>query len=120
VFRSLRTSVDEARKVVRVECFTGELDVGEREENNVQSTIQCWVLPDFDSYGTEQEAIDAAADESFDMAKAIYTAIAPNMDLNGMVCTADFREFETGQAKLGSAQRGVTYLDGVINRAEEG
>jgi hypothetical protein len=97
IFRNLRTSVDEAVKVIRVECFTGQhalTDEERRKELVVRFTVQCWVLPTDDT----QEAIDTACDESFEMSRTIFVAIA-------------------GEANLGSVRRGVTYLDGIINNA---
>lgn len=119
-FRNLRTSIDEAQKVIRVECFDGMHDVSPREketEKNVRATVQCWVKPDIDgANGDEELAVDTAADLSFDMSKEIFNAIAQNPGLNGGVCDSSFQEFETGEANLGG-RRGVTFLDGVINQA---
>ena len=119
-FRNLRTSVDEAEKVIRIECFTGQHcmtteDV--RKELKVQFTIQCWVTPDNNRYSDEQIANDAAVDLSFDMSRVIFEAIAANTSLGGLVCDAECDEFESGEANLGATQRGVTFLDGVINQA---
>ena len=113
-FRDLRSSVDEADKVIRIEVFTGEhamTDEAKRKELGVTFTIQCWVLPEDDS----QAAIDTAADESFEMSRAIYEGIE-GTSLGGLVCDCSTGEFETGEANLGTIRRGVTYLDGVINR----
>ena len=115
--RNLRTSVDQATKMVRVECFTGELTLTteqRRRELMVQSTIQCWVLPEDVNDIT---SLDAAVDMSFEMAVQIHDAIANNPDLAAGVCDSQFREFETGHANLGATLRGVTYLDGLINQA---
>lgn len=115
-FRNLRGSVNEAPKVVRVECIAGELNLSaeaKRKELNVEGTVQCWVQP----ATAEETDLDDAMDAAFDMAQAIHGAIANDPSLSGAVCDAQFREFETGYANLGAARRGVTYLDGVINRA---
>jgi hypothetical protein len=109
-FRNIRTFVDEAEKVVRVECFDGQFCMSEedvRKELGVRFTVQCWVLPEDD----EQTSIDTAVDLSFEMARTIFA------DLNGQVCDAYGDQFETGEANLGRQRRGVTYLDGIINRA---
>jgi hypothetical protein len=115
-FRNLRTSVNEAKKVVRVECIDGTFCFSEedvRKELRVRFTIQCWVTPD----GKDQTDIDAAVDLSFEMARTIFDAMAGNADLGGKVCDAYGDQFETGEANLGTVRRGVTYLDGMINRA---
>jgi hypothetical protein len=115
-FRNIRTFVDEAEKVVRVECFDGQFCMSEedvRKELGVRFTVQCWVLPEDD----EQTSIDTAVDLSFEMARTIFEGIAGNADLNGQVCDAYGDQFETGEANLGRQRRGVTYLDGIINRA---
>jgi hypothetical protein len=116
VFRNLRTSVDEAEKVVRVEVLAGQHCMSEedvRKEIGVQATIQSWVKPDLDA-GDEQQAIDDATDLSFEMSREIFRAIAGDPGLDGRVCDSSFEEFETGEANLGG-RRGVTYLDGIIN-----
>lgn len=113
--RNLRTSVDSADKVVRVECFEGSLSVSNDPkftEQEVKATIQCWVLP----AGTEQADLDDATDESFEMARTIFEAIVATPHLDGTVCDAKFSEFETGYANLGATPRGVTYLDGMLNQ----
>lgn len=113
--RNLRTSVDSATKVIRVECFAGEFvrtAETKRSELNVKSLIQTFVTP----AGTEESDLDDATDLSFDMAKVIHDAIADHPDLDGTVCDAQFREFETGYANLGTMRRGTTYLDGTINQ----
>lgn len=119
-FRNLRTSVDEAVKVVRVECFFGQYLLTEetkRQEANVQFTVQCWVLPDTNAATDEQTAIDTAVDLSEAMAREIFENIAVTANLNGTVCDAYAETFESGEANLGAIRRGVTYLDGVINQA---
>lgn len=117
VFRNLRTSVDEAIKVVRVECFVGEhcmTTETKRKELHVKFTVQCWVLPDDDT----QAAIDTATDDSFEMSRTIFEAIAGDgTGFGGLVCDAYADEFETGEGNLGTVRRGVTYLDGLINAA---
>lgn len=116
IYRNIRNSVDQNRKVVRIEVLTGEhcmTSEDMRKELGVEATIQCWVLPE----GTGLTDLDAAADASFDMSREIFEAIAGNTSLGGRVCDCDFREFETGHANLATAKRGVTYLDGVINHA---
>jgi len=118
-FRNLRSSVDEADKVVRVEVFTGRhamTDEDHRKELGVKFTVQCWVTPADDT----QEAVDTAVDTSFDMSRVIFEALE-GTSLGGNVCdcsfpTDDGDNFETGEANLGTIRRGVTYLDGVINR----
>ena len=115
-FRNLRTSVDEARKVVRVECLDGQFTLTTdpmRKELNVRATIQCWVLPD----SSDLPDLDAATDESFEMAREIFEELASNPGLDGGVCDVSFEIFETSEASLGAILRGVTYLDGVINQA---
>jgi hypothetical protein len=103
-------------KVVRVECFDGTFCFSEedqRKELGVRFTVQCWVLPEKD----DQPDIDTAVDLSFEMARAVFNAMAGNADLGGKVCDAYGDQFETGEANLGRQRRGVTYLDGIINRA---
>lgn len=116
VFRNLRTSVDEAKKLVRVECSDGQFSFSEedvRKENRVRFTVQCWVKPD----SKNQTDIDAAVDLSFEMAREIFEGIAGNADLNNKVCDAYGDQFECGEANLGTIRRGVTFLDGMVNRA---
>lgn len=118
-FRNLRSSVDEAVKVVRVECFDGQhvMTVEDcRKEANVKFTVQCWVLPETE--GDEQAAIDTAVDDSFDMSRTIFEEMAADTSLGGLVCDSYADEFETGEANLGTVNRGVTYLDGTINQGE--
>lgn len=117
--RNLRGSVDVARKVVRVECSTGQFNVANeafRTEVNVQGTIQCWVLP----ISTDEADIYAASIEAHTMTKHISGVIALFPDLDNTICFAEFRDWETGYASLGSSRRGVSYLDGIINPANEG
>ena len=117
-FRNLRTSVDDARKLIRVECFDGQHAMTAescRKELGVSFTIQCWVLPDEEL--PEQIAIDEAIDLSFDMSRQIFEGIASDTSLNGAVCDSYANEFETGESNLGTTRRGVTYLDGIINQA---
>jgi hypothetical protein len=114
-FRNLRESVDEATKIVRVEVFTGEhamTDEDHRKELGVMFTVQCWVTPE----DQEQTSIDSAVDDSFDMSRAIFEAIAGDTSLGNKVCDCYGSTFETGEANLGTLRRGVTYLDGTINR----
>lgn len=114
-FRNLRGSVDAAAKVIRVEVFTGELtraDADRDTEKMIEAEIQCWVTP----VSTTESDLDTATDESFDMAKTLHDAIADNPGLDGTVCDAQFRKFETGFANIGSTRMGVTYLDGLINQ----
>jgi hypothetical protein len=118
-FRRLRTSVDQARKVVRVDCVVGEFTLANEPKDtevNVEGTIQCWVMPT----DTSETELDNATDASFDMAQAIYNAIAPNSTLNEAVCFIRFGQFETGNGSMGGSLRGVTYLDVMINPANEG
>jgi hypothetical protein len=120
-FRNLRGDLNTTQKVIRVDSFAGDHNVlgvdGEmNRELNVVTNIQCWVTPEKD----EEEYIDAAKDQSFEMSQAIFDAIAANETLNDSVCFANFREFETGEANLGAQRRGVTYLDGTVNAAQEG
>ena len=115
-FRNLRSSVDAATKVVRIECLDGQFcrtDESVRKELNVSFTAQFWVIPD----GVEQADMDAATDESFEMARQFFEAMADNPGLSGLVCDAYADVFETGEANLGATRRGVTYLDGLINQA---
>ena len=115
VFRNLRTPVDEATKVVRVECFVGQFgqtDEDKRKELGVLFTVQCWAIPADET----QVAMDDATDLSFDMARAIFEGIAADPALDGTVCDCYADEFETGEANLGTIRRGVTYLDGIMNR----
>jgi hypothetical protein len=115
-FRNLRSPVDETTKVIRVECFVGQHVMTTetvRKEANVRFTVQCWVTPE----SGEQTDIDAAVDESFDMSRILFEAIASDTSLSGGVCDAYCDEFETGEANLGTIRRGVTFLDGLINRA---
>jgi len=118
VFRNLKTSIDEAIKVVRVECFDGQhvmTTEDMRKELVVRFTVQCWVIPDLSS--GDQLGIDTAVDDSFDMSRVIFEAIAGETSLGGAVCDAYADEFETGEASLGTMMRGVTFLDGIINNA---
>lgn len=115
-FRNLRTSVDEANKVVRIDVLDGQMCMTEettREELNVRFTAQFWVVPAGDALAD----LDDATDESFAMARQFYRAMAANTSLSGLVCDSYADVFETGQANLGSVVRGVTYLDGLINQA---
>lgn len=115
-FRSLRGSIDDAVRIVRVEVTEGYHALSsdpKLKELRVQAVIQCWVLPEDDS----EAALDDATDESFEMSRAIFEAVAQSSHLSGKVCDTDFQQFETGYANLGSIRRGVTYLDGVINQA---
>lgn len=115
-FRNLTSSVDEAAKVVRIECLDGQLtrtDETKREELNVRFTAQFWVTPDSD----EQTDLDDATDVSFEMAKQFFRAMADDPGLSNAVCDSYADIFETGFGNLGSARRGVTYLDGLINQA---
>jgi hypothetical protein len=123
-FRNLRGSVDTkedgtpVKKVVRVEVFVGQhcmTTEDKKKELNVEATIQCWVTPE--SEGDELANLDQACDDSFDMSRELFEAMAANTNLNGLVCDSYFDEFETGTANLGSFNRGVTYLDGTINQA---
>ncbi len=116
IYPNVHTSVDKATKIIRVQCFAGQFVMSEeecRQEANVQTTIQCWVMP----ASTDDTALDDAMDTSLDMAKDVFTALAgDNTGLGGKVADSYFDEFETGFANLGSTRRGVTYLDGIINR----
>lgn len=118
-FRTLRASVDEAVKVVRVDCVTGthnvlSVDGNRKRERNVQTTIQCFMTPDVNL--EPDVAMEEATDVSFAMSQQIFDAMAISPSLNGTVCDAYFEDFETGEANLGATRRGVTYLDGTINR----
>lgn len=115
-FRNIRSSVDEADKVVRIECFAGNFRPTSEEkqkEANVSFTAQFWVKPESD----EQADMDTATDLSVEMARQFFDAMAANTNLSGLVCDSWADEFETGEANLGSIRRGVTYLDGLINHA---
>lgn len=116
IFPNIRGSVDDADKVVRVECFNGNhamTDEDRRKELRVQFTIQCWVKPT----GDDLTDIDTAVDLSFEMSRTIFRAIASDTSLNNKVCDCYADEFETGEANLGATRRGVTFLDGTINEA---
>lgn len=118
VFRNLRTSIDEAVKVVRVECFLGDhcMTTEEtRKELAVEFTIQCWVIPDLSD--GELAGMDAAVDDSFDMSRVIFEAMATDTSLGGRVCDSYSSKYESGEASMGTLSRGVTFLDGVINQA---
>lgn len=118
-FRNLKSSVDEFVKVVRIDCIEGQLcrtDEAKKEELNVRFTAQFWVTPE-PSNNDEEAALDDAIDLSFDMAKQFYNGMADDPGLGGLVCDSYADVFETGDAKLGSINRGVTYLDGLINQA---
>ena len=115
-YRNLRGDINTATRIVRIECIIGKMCMTtetKRQELNVESTIQCWVMPS----GTEESDLDTAMDASFEMAREIFEGIASDTALGGAVCDAYFDEFETGYANLGAARRGVTYLDGTINQA---
>lgn len=115
-FRNLRGSVDDAQKVVRIDVLEGEMCLTAepiREELNVRFTAQFWVTPE----GDELTDLDDATDESFDMARQFFRAMATDPGLSGGVCDSDASVFETGDANLGTIKRGVTYLDGTINQA---
>lgn len=119
-YRNLRTSIDEAVKVVRIECTTGQFIVGQepkRSEANVRTTIQCWVIPDVE--GEANAMLDVATDDSFEMARKIFDSLASNTNLGAGVCDAYFDEFETGYGNMGTSRRGVTYLDGTVNQSGE-
>jgi hypothetical protein len=118
-FRRWTGSVDEAIKVVRVDVSVGNFTLTENDnekERNVEFTVQCHVLPDSDS-GADMEA---ASDESFAMARQIFTALASDSTgLGGFVCDCYSDEFEMGEINIGATRRACTYLDGMINKSPD-
>lgn len=119
-FRNLRSSVDESTKIIRVECPAGQFVLTEqdsRKEANVLFTIQCWVTPDLNRYNDDESAIDAATDDSFEMARTIFEQIATEANLNGTICDVYGDDWESGEGSMGGTRRGVTYFDGIINAA---
>lgn len=116
LFPNLRTSVDEAQKVIRVDCWAGQFtltDEESREERNVDFVIQCVVTPE--TGGSDEVAqLDAAKDESFQMARTIFREMAPS-GIPGL-CQVWADEWEQGDPSFGAAKRGATYLFGKVNQ----
>lgn len=122
LFRSLRGSVDAARKVVRVDCYNGRFVLTadsnvEEEEQEVGFVIQCFVAPDAAGAGeSELSKLEEAKDEAFAMAREIYLKLAAEDQWPSYgVCNVYGDEFENTEETLGAHLRAVTYLFGTVN-----
>jgi hypothetical protein len=120
-FRSLRGSVDEAKKVVRVDCYSGRVaktDETRCRETDVDFVIEFYVTPD-EATGelSALELQDAAVDLSFEMLYEAFDKLTDSagVTLNGNVDHLNTGEFDTGTANLGTISRGASYLYGKIN-----
>lgn len=125
LFRSLRGSVDSARKVIRVDCYnglfvrsSGVAPAPEEQERNVRFIIQCFVSPDAASPSeSELLKLEEAKDEAFLMARTIFQNMADEDNwLQYGVCTVYGDEFENTEETLGTTLRAVTYFFGEVNR----
>jgi hypothetical protein len=115
---TLRMSVDEAVKVVRVDIGTlvpikGTEDC--RKELGVSFTIQCFTLPEEDTPAAFLEAKHL----SYDMARQIYLGI-DGSNLSGKATAVEVEQIEIGEASIGTILRPCSYIDGVVNPIGEG
>lgn len=116
-FRSLRGSVNEAVKVVRVDCFSGIFNVGEAKlsERDVDFVIEFFVTPSEATEDADALAqLDAAKDLSFEMARTVFNEMATKQGW-ATICDAFGNEFDTATANLGGKERGATYFYGKVN-----
>jgi len=121
-FRNVRGPVDEAKKVVRCECWQGRRSKAgddECKETEVKFIVEFYVLPEQPSADLDALArLDAARDESFEMMNVFFEALTDGgagATLNGAVEIAYGDEWENGEANLGTQRRGATYFYGQIN-----
>lgn len=117
LFNNIRSSVDAATKVIRVDCYSGRLTLTtetSREEQDVDFVIQCVVTPEAATESLdEQQQIDIAKAAALEMVKVIFRAMAATGVPS--VCQAYGDEFDIGQPDFGSQKRGAAYFYGKIN-----
>lgn len=115
--RSLKGSVDEASKVVRVQSLlSGQMspvDEPQRQYNDADYIVQCFCKPDGDTLKEEDEALE----KSLEMAYAIFRIINSNYSLDGAVCDAaeELGGFDCDYETLGGQRFASTYLYGKFN-----
>jgi hypothetical protein len=116
--RSLKKSLEETPKVVRVGCNSGMFNISSEDackQKDVDFVIECFVTPS----DAENEAVkDEALDESFGMAQAIFTRLmeSEGQTLSAKVSMVDGNEYDKDFATLGGVERGATYFYGKINK----
>lgn len=112
-FRSLRASVDEAERIIRVDYFSGKFvpaNEAAESEREVKLVVECFVTPKDDS---EME-LQRAKIESTRMAKAIFMAYATQIGWTN-ACDVQGDEFDADVASFGTVLRGATYLYPTVN-----
>lgn len=118
LFRNLRGSVDEAKKVIRVDCYGGEMaftNFPSDEEFDVDFIIQFFVTPDTAGDNeTEIGKLDQAKDLSFQMMRTVFRSMKTEVNWSG-IKDADGSEWENTEESLGTVMRAVTYFFGKVN-----
>lgn len=108
-----------ADKYIRLQMKSGVMNLAseaKRQERGVAFILQCFVKPQ----GADEDSLDAAMDDSFEMAREAYELLEGN-NLSGAVCDCTFHDgeeanYETGRANFYATPHGATYLYGVINK----